>query len=543
MNILFIMCDQLRWDYLSCYGHPHLETPNIDRLAERGVRFDRAYVQSPICGPSRACTYTGRYMSSHGSSLNFATVPLSERFLGDHLNPLGMRTVLVGKTHLMPDDEEIERLGIDPNSEAGIRVSQGAFEPYWRDDGLHPNNERSKNAVYNQYLREHGYEGDNPWHTHANGAIDEDGNFRSGWLLENAPYPANIAEEHSETPYTTMRGMEFMEEAGDQPWCMHLSYIKPHWPYIAPAPYHNMYGPDHLLPANRTEAERTNAHPVFEAFTQTRLGRAFGSDEVREAVIPTYMGLIKQVDDQIGRLLDFLEERGALDSTFIVFTSDHGDYLGDHWLGDKSFFHEESVRVPLLIVDPRPEADATRGTVETRLVESIDFAPTFVEVAGGKPSYLLEGRSLVPLLHRDPNMEGETDIPWRDFAVSETDMTDREARLILGLEADECWGTMIATERWKYIAFRSFRPMLFDLEKDPQEQHDLGDDPAYETVRQEMEGHLRSWSMRQQRSTVSDEQASAAVFNWAREKRGVLIGINSADDLPEEVRQHLPYLS
>lgn len=536
MNILFIMCDQLRWDYLSCYGHPHLKTPNIDRLAELGVRFDRAYTQSPICGPSRACVYTGRYMSSHGSSLNFAPVSVGERFLGDYLNPLGMRTVLVGKTHLFPDYEGMARLGIDPKSAAGSRSSQGAFEPYWRDDGLHPNNERSKDTIYNRYLREQGYEGDNPWHTNANGAIDENGNFRSGWLMENARYPANIAEEHSETPYTTRRAMEFIESATERPWCMHLSYIKPHWPYIAPAPYHDMYGLEDVLPVNRTESEQTDAHPIQAAFVQSRLGHAFSSDQTRETVVPTYMGLVKQIDDQIGRLLDFLTKRGELDNTFIVFTSDHGDYLGDHWMGDKSFFHEESVRVPLIIVDPRAESDSTRGTAEKRLVELIDLVPTFVEVAGGVPSYQLEGCSLIPRLH------GKDDTKWREYAISETDMTDRETRVLLELDAEECWSIMVVTERWKYITFRSFRPILFDLMNDPKEQMDLGNDPAYEAIRQEMEGHLRHWTTRQRRSTVSDEQAAQAVFNWAREKRGVLIGINSANDLPMEVREQLPFL-
>jgi len=284
-NILFIMCDQLRWDYLSCYGHPHLETPNIDRLV--------------------------------------APLPMGEQFLGDYLDPLGVRTALVGKTHIVPNLEGMQRLDIDPQSKVGQRLSQGAFEPYWRDDGLHPNDAKSREVVYNQYLRDQGYSGDNPWHTHANGVIDENGEFLSGWFLKAAPYPANIKEEHSETPYTTTRAMEFIEEAGEQPWCLHLSYIKPHWPYIA---------------------------PVFDAYMQHQSSRGFVSEEARAAVIPTYMGLIKQIDDQIGRLLDFLEERGQLENTFIVFTSDHGDYLGDHWLGEKSFFHEESVRVPLIVV-------------------------------------------------------------------------------------------------------------------------------------------------------------------------------------------------
>jgi arylsulfatase A-like enzyme len=112
-NILFIMCDQLRFDYLSCAGHPTLKTPNIDALAVRGVRFTRAYVQSPVCGASRMSFYTGRYVSSHGASWNGFPLKVGEMTMGDYLRPLGVDTVLVGKTHMQPDTEGMERLGID----------------------------------------------------------------------------------------------------------------------------------------------------------------------------------------------------------------------------------------------------------------------------------------------------------------------------------------------------------------------------------------------------------------------------------------------
>jgi arylsulfatase A-like enzyme len=115
-NVLFIMCDQLRYDYLSCAGHKTLQTPNIDALAARGVRFSNTYVQSPICGPSRMSTYSGRYMSAHGATANFVPLPVGERNIGDHLKPLGVRPVLVGKTHMVPDMAGLERLGIDPAS-------------------------------------------------------------------------------------------------------------------------------------------------------------------------------------------------------------------------------------------------------------------------------------------------------------------------------------------------------------------------------------------------------------------------------------------
>ena len=136
-NILFIMCDQLRWDYLSCYGHPRLKTPNIDALAARGVRFTRAYVQSPVCGASRMSFYTGRYVQSHGAAWNGFPLKVGEMTLGDYLRPLGMRTALVGKTHMEADVEGMQRLGIDPNSIIGVRVAECGFEPYERDDGLH----------------------------------------------------------------------------------------------------------------------------------------------------------------------------------------------------------------------------------------------------------------------------------------------------------------------------------------------------------------------------------------------------------------------
>ena len=239
-NILFIMCDQLRWDYLSCYGHPKLHTPNIDALAARGVRFTRAYVQSPVCGSSRMSFYTGRYVQSHGATWNGVPLKVGEMTLGDYLRPLGVEAVLVGKTHMVADQEGMQRLGIDPNSIIGVRVSECGFEPYERDDGLHgvgPDGRYDPQMPrYNRYLNDKGYAGDNPWHDWANAAQGEGNALASGWAMRHARKPARVSEADSETPYMTRRAMDFIAEAGDRPWCLHLSYIKPHWPYIAPAP-------------------------------------------------------------------------------------------------------------------------------------------------------------------------------------------------------------------------------------------------------------------------------------------------------------------
>ncbi len=543
-NVLFIMCDQLRVDYLSCYGHPSLQTPHIDALARRGVRFTKSFVQSTICGPSRMCTYTGRYMRTHGSTQNGVPLKLGERTLGDHLKEIGVRNVLVGKTHMTADAEGMERLGIDPASLIGIHVSQCGFEPYERDDGLHPDGRYDPDPAYDTYLRSRGFEAANPWEYWANSAEGPDGATLNGWLMSHADKPARVPEEHSETPYMTRRAMQFMRDAKSdgKPWCLHLSYIKPHWPYIVPAPYHDMYSPDDVIPAKRQQSERNDPHPLFAAFQEERYSKVFADEGRRRHVIPAYMGLIKQIDDQLGALFAFMDEEGLSGDTMIVFTSDHGDYLGDHWLGEKYLFHDMSVRVPLIISDPSPGADATRGTVCDALVEAIDLAPTFVEWFGGRPKpHWLEGRSLLPLLHRQSH-------EWRRAAISEYDYAFDLARLKLKVPVPEARMYMVTDGRWKYIHADGFVPMLFDLENDPDEYRDLGRDPAYAAERARLYEELAHWSRSTRTQTiVSDEEVTAAddaaLAYDLLINPGILIGYWDEAELAEERRKREVFLA
>ncbi|MEM7321091.1 MAG: sulfatase-like hydrolase/transferase, partial [Pseudomonadota bacterium] len=448
MNILFVMYDQLRFDYLSCAGHPHLHTPNFDRVANMGVRFTNAYVQSPICGASRMSFYTGRYVSSHGAAWNGFPLRVGEQTIGDHLRNLGMECWLIGKTHMTADAEGMARLGLAPDSVIGARQVECGFDTWIRDDGLWAQGPDGfydpRRSPYNEYLKSRDYPSDNPWADHANAGIDQDGDIASGWMFANADKPANIREEDSETPWLTRQAIAFMEQASDS-WCAHLSYIKPHWPYIVPAPYHDMFGANHVPAPTRHDVERDNPHPVFEAYMNSKVSTAFQRDEVRNKVIPAYMGLIKQCDDQLGVLLAYLENSGRMQDTMIVLTSDHGDYLGDHWLGEKELFHNPSVKVPMIIYDPRPDADATRGTSCDALVEAIDLAATFVDAAGGEvPSHIIEGRSLIPWL------QGETP-PWRQFAISEYDYSATGQSVQLGLEPDDCRLFMVFDGQFKLI--------------------------------------------------------------------------------------------
>ncbi|NOD34405.1 MULTISPECIES: sulfatase-like hydrolase/transferase [unclassified Ruegeria] len=547
-NILFIMFDQLRWDYLSCYGHPHLHTPNIDRLAAKGVRFNRAYIQSPICGSSRMSTYTGRYVHSHGASWNGIPLKVGEITMGDHLRKAGMDCWLVGKTHMRADAEGMARLGLEPDSLIGARVAECGFDVFERDDGMLPEGpdgfyDPDGAKEYNKFLKAKGYESDNPWHDFANSGLDEDGNVLSGWFLKNAPEPANIAEEDSETPYLTGRGIEFME-THDGPWCCHLSFIKPHWPYIVPEPYASMYGPEHVLPVVRSEAEQQNAHPVLKAFMDTKIGQTFSRQDVREAVIPAYMGLINQADNQMGRLFNWMEKTGRMDDTMIVLTSDHGDFLGDHWMGEKTFFHDASTKMPLIIYDPSPEADATRGTVSDALVESIDLAPTFVDVAGGDvATHILEGHSLLPILH------GSAEEVPRDFVICEYDYSGSPIADIVGVSVREAVMFMVANKKWKLIHCEGgHRPILFDLENDPQELNDLGNSAEHANVIAEMYDHLFAWARRPSQRTTRSEQQLIDMRTKSR-GRGIVLGVYDENDAPLDLtvkyrnRKARPYKS
>jgi len=387
--------------------------------------------------------------------------------IGDYLREHGYRSAVVGKTHSRPDVDNMERLGIAAESEVGQRLAHAGFEPFERDDGLHPDGliELRGEPRYNDYLRGQGYETENPWDRNANGSEEDDGQFRSGWFMRNNSQPANIAAEHSETPYMTSRAMECIEEMGDTPWCIHLSYIKPHWPYHAPAPYHNMYGPEQMLPQKAHPDELVDPHPVYEAFTQIRGSQHFARQEVRERVIPAYMGLIKQIDDEVGR------------------------------------------------------------TAETRFVELVDLAATFLDIAGGEPQpHKLEGHSLLPLLHGVPQPA------WREYTISEVGYSGRAARQILDIPSEQCRGYMIRDERWKYMLWEGYPPQLFDLENDPDEFKDLGRDPAYEDVRRRWHDELFTW-LRHRAINSANSPEYVDIWGPAEEdKTGVLIGYWSEEE-------------
>lgn len=515
MNVLFIMADQLRWDHLGCAGHPYLKTPNLDALAARGVRFTNAFVNSGVCGPSRMSYYTGRYPISHGATWNRVPLSVGEVTLGEMLRGAGHTLALAGKTHVMPDTHGLARLQLEGGSELATLLERGGFVEVDRYDGHHPPGEESG---YPAFLRAHGYLSDDPWTDYVIAGIGPDGEVRSGWHMRHCGLPARVREEHSETAYMTDQAISFIRAQGGRPWVLHLSYVKPHWPYMAPAPYHAMYTADQCLPVVRHADERVGEHPVTAAYRRQEECVSFQRDDCIRTVRPAYQGLISQLDHHLGRLFSALAAAEQEGDTLIVFCADHGDFLGDHWLGEKELFYDTVQRVPFIVVDPRPAADATRGRTDERFVESVDLVPTVLDTLGvPAPAHRLEGRSLLPLLH------GEAPADWRDATYSELDYSYREARLLLGKGVHDCRGFSLRTARWRYVYWLGEREQLWDLQADPDQFHDLGAETSTETVRAELRTRLLDFlARRRHRTTVTDEQVARSTAGHKR--AGVFFG-------------------
>ncbi len=205
----------------------------------------------------------------------------------------------------------------------------------------------------------------------------------------------------------------------------------------------------------------------------------------------TYYGLIAEIDHHLGRGWETLERLGLREQTLVLFTADHGEYLGDHWMFEKELFYDEAYRVPLIVCDPRPEADATRGLLNDEFVEAVDVLPTLLEWAGRPVPPAIQGRSLLPLLHgRQP--EG-----WRDAVFADWDFRFYWTPKQLGIPPRQCRAWMVRDRRYKYWRFLSpqLPDVLFDLDADPQERRNVAGDGAYAAVVAACRTRLLDWRM------------------------------------------------
>lgn len=488
LNVLFITPDQWRADCLSARGHPTVRTPHLDALVADGVLFANHFVQCSPCGPSRASLLTGTYQMNHRCLRN--GTPLGNRFtnLAREVRKAGFDPSLIGYTDT----------GLDPRAsgrEAPV-LGQGyegvlpGFTPLLRVPA-HP-------LAWTDHLAAKGYDvTDEPFDMYA----PLDGHVALGGF---GPYdaPARYPAEDSDTAFCTDTALDFIAGQGDTPWFLHLVYLRPHPPYIAPEPYNQMYDPATVPAPHRAAIPEDDArvHPLIaHGHNGIRYAGDLSDDEMAK-LRATYYGLITEVDDNVGRIVAALKASGQYDNTLIVVTSDHGDTLGDHWLVGKESYFDAAFHVPLIVRAPGAAWDGGRGAVVEGFSENVDIMPTILDLMDLDVPAQCDGYSLRGFL------DGGTPDRWRQEAHWEfnfSDVEDDTPEVTLGLGFDECSLSVIRGRRYKYVHFAGLEPLLFDLEADPDEFHNLAKDPGHAAVVLEYAQKMLSWRLARNDRTLT----------------------------------------
>lgn len=479
-NVLFITCDQWRGDCLGAVGHPVVRTPHVDALAAEGVLFARHHAGAAPCSPARACIYTSRYQMTNRVCRNGS--PLDSRFtnLAREARALGYDPTLFGYTDVAPDPRQLAPG--DPH----LRSYEGVL-PGFTVRLLLPEHQKP----WLSWLRERGVPtgfGFPDIHRPAK---------RSGNAVTNAP-PVYGCDE---TPTAFLTG-EFLRWLGEQdaerPWFAHLSYISPHPPFIVPEPFNSMYHPDDCggFARRATWQQEAETHPWLarELDRQKRSKfRPGTSGKVRDwserdfrALRALYYGMIAEVDVQLGRIWAALKARSQWNDTLIVFTSDHAEMMGDHFLLGKGGFFDGSFHIPLVIRHPHSKTRV--GSRVDRPTEAVDLLPTILDLLGGLPPDDLDGSSLRPFL------EGRRPKRWRDAAHWEFDFRAGTSAAPFGLHPRQCNLAVLRTDRWKYVHFGGgLPPLLYDLSEDPQELVDRAGDASLRGTRLDCAERLLAW--------------------------------------------------
>ncbi|MEE9595752.1 MAG: sulfatase-like hydrolase/transferase, partial [Acidiferrobacterales bacterium] len=317
--------------------------------------------------------------------------------------------------------------------------------------------------------------------------------------------PAQYTVEDSYAAFLTNELIKYLSVRVDRPWFVHLSYLAPHPPFVAPEPYHAMYDPADVPRPVRaaTAEEESRQHPYLDHYIHNQRGWGIRYDhdsknnlELDERDVlqarATYYGMMSEVDYHIGRLLAFLDETGAYENTLVVFTSDHGEQLGDHWQFAKYSYFDQSFHIPLIVRDPRAAAQHARGRRVDAFTEGVDVMPTILEYLEVAIPSQCDGEPLTPFCR------GKTPTNWREEAHWGFDFrhfTDGNGNIALGLKPDQCAVNVIRGRRYKYVHFTALPPLFFDLQQDPHEFRDLVDQPEYQGRVLEYAQKMLSWRM------------------------------------------------
>jgi arylsulfatase len=449
-NVLLICTDQQRFSALGAYGNDEIETPNLDRLAAQGVLFENCYVQNPVCGPSRASLMTGRYVHSHGLWANGVGLPDGERLFSKDMAEAGYDCGLVGKFHL----SACFGGRMEKRQDDGFRVYRWAHDPY----------PGSSENEYHRWL-----------HT-----------VRPDLIGAEVDYDSLPADVH----YSRWIGdqtVEFLTRSRqrDKPFLFVANFFDPHHGFGAPEEYLKRYRDKQLSRPVTVEDELTGKPPIqTEASRESYAGKARGytsysADELQE-VKAAYYAMVSLVDDEVGRILDALDREGLTENTLVVFTSDHGEMLGDHQLMLKGpMMYEQAVRVPLILRWP----DALpAGTRCPELVQWIDLAATILAATGTPGPDRGQGQDLLLLATGGASGRG--------WALSEYRNSGQPYDPPVHL-------TMLRRHQWKLVVQHGAPATdgdrtgeLYDLDVDPDELRNLWDDPAHREVRTELQEFL-----------------------------------------------------
>lgn len=502
-NILWICTDQQRFDTLGCYGNDFVDTPNVDRLADVGVRFEHAYCQSPVCTPSRASFLTGRYPRTTRTRQNGQAIPDDETLITRRFADTGYNCGLVGKLHLAPADPTSDK----PARHTEERIDDGYGVFHW-SHSLHqatPGNE-----YHADWLRERGIE------------------------YEATPYEGSdyvftsVSAEHHQTTWCAEKAINFIEhttagyEPSDfeaptgEPWFLSVNIFDPHAPFDPPEAYLERYL-DRLDEISLPEHESGELadKPLFQrdppsAAEEDEFSFEEMTEEDHRLVRAAYWAMIDLIDDQVGRILDALKRTGQREDTLIIFMSDHGEMLGDHGLYLKGpFFYDPAIRVPLVMSWP---GEIREGATSEALVELTDLAPTLLDAAGIDHHKGMQADSFWPLLtgergadtHREsvyceyyhalerpgfytPDTHNDIDFEFHSwFETTDVkpefhdDLDERENAVLP-------YATMVRTEDHKLVHFHSLEAgELYDLKADPGEHTNRYGDPEYRDVQLEL---------------------------------------------------------
>ena len=483
-NILWIMADQHKATALSCLGEEALKkdlTPNLDSLAADGILFPNAYCPSPVCGPARAAMKTGKYPPATGMVKNLRPLRENNAYLPALLRDSGYETGMAGKLHLFPADRDY---GFEVR-----HLSDAPYSVYGNED---------KYSEYIKWLRDNYFDakGIDPVKIfdEDEASYDEDiKRFMMGSCFRE--------EEEHETAWTTKRTLEFLENRDQKrPFFFYTSYFGPHQPYGVPKPYADYYSPEDITLPESFYQEYREKLPLFQencGVLYHHLRDSLSEADCRE-LIAAYLNQVRMIDAYVGKLLRCLKEKGLYDKTMIIYSSDHGENLGEHGLFFKSQMYDSCAKVPL-IIKPAAYGDCGAGEPPCQrqeIVNTVDLFATVLETAGLDWQSLaaatpdIESRSMKELLYR--GKAGE--------AVGRKTNWENRTYSIVGFQRDKAL-CMLREGDWKLIRL-AHGPQeaiyeLYHMTEDPKEMEDLYPGRKEDALVKQMKERLDCWFRRQ----------------------------------------------